>query len=105
MKIMHIREVEQQLVTARNPRGISNRGGATICYENQDGLGLKVSLARCHPTDNFNKRLGRAKAMGKFQGGRTHEIACFDVESLKECIHRWYLENYRRDLRLLRINR
>jgi len=41
------------------------RGGVTIAY-NVDGHVAIYAVARCSPKDNYNKRVGRAIATGRY---------------------------------------
>jgi hypothetical protein len=53
------------------------RGGLTIAY-NVDGHVAVYSVARCSPKDNFNKRVGRAIATGRYD----KSIATGEVRSV-----------------------
>lgn len=96
MQFMHIRNFNAA-VTDRNPRGLSNFGGATIAYEITD-IGCFVAVARCHPNDNFCRAKGRAIAGGKIRSEKhTHQIVCYEVETVRDCITRWFHETFREE--------
>lgn len=64
-KYIHLRAHN---VASANPNDIEATGGVTIAYitipaENK----VFWSVARCHPKDNFNKALGRIKALGRLK--------------------------------------
>lgn len=41
------------------------RGGSTICELLFDGQIVATGVARCHPRDNYNKKIGRAISFGR----------------------------------------
>jgi hypothetical protein len=96
VKFLHIRNFDKGQISATNPKGISNFGGATIAFEATD-LGLFAAVSRCHPNDNFEKALGRTRAAGMFKSARhLHQIHCHgEVETQKDCITRWYQETFK----------
>lgn len=51
---------------------ISPLGGGTVAYEvNQDtGMVIRSASSFCHPRDNFNRQIGRAKAAGRMNSKR-----------------------------------
>jgi hypothetical protein len=57
MKYIHYR-----LISNGQPK---SRGGVTIAYD-VDGDHVYYAVARCSPKDNYNKRIGRAIATGRF---------------------------------------
>jgi hypothetical protein len=93
-RILHIRNIDPQLINALNPKGISNFGGATVAFEATDG-GVVVAVSRCHSGDNFRKAYGRKTATHRFNNGVTETIICHHVETIRGCISRWYDETYR----------
>lgn len=44
---------------------IACRGGITVAYEQIEDSTFKYAVAICHEHDNYNKRIGRAKAAGR----------------------------------------
>lgn len=44
---------------------IDNMGGATIAYQEISPNIFKLAISRCHPKDNFDKKLGRIKSSGR----------------------------------------
>lgn len=77
---------------------IACKGGMTIAYV-IDGTDIFYATATCHENDNFNKRIGRAKAAGRLQSanwrmhfrGSPHEFVeyidetqgVFEIETAK----------------------
>lgn len=59
-KIAHIR-------LRKTDNTINSNGGVTVAYEKLATDTYKYALAFCHPHDNFNKKLGRAKAIGRMK--------------------------------------
>jgi hypothetical protein len=72
VKFIHIRNRQP---SKKDPmqQEISCRGGVTIAYtvmeaaEAPDGFHITYSSSHCHQRDNYDRRIGRAKA-----GGRLH---------------------------------
>lgn len=63
IKIAHIR-------LRKIDNTINSNGGVTVAYERlSDGI-YKYALAFCHPHDNFSKKLGRMKAIGRLNSKR-----------------------------------
>ena len=63
IKIAHIR-------LRRTDNAINSNGGVTVAYEKLSDNIYKFALASCHPHDNFSKKLGRAKALGRLKSKR-----------------------------------
>ena len=58
VKLKHIRNVQNGQ--------ISNMGGITVAAIVDDNLVVsKFATAKCHTKDNFNKAIGRTKAVGR----------------------------------------
>jgi hypothetical protein len=67
-KYLHYRAVDESAKSKTNPHGILSRTGATVAYAQPDDKSpIVYSMAYCHPFDNFNKSLGRAKAGGRLK--------------------------------------
>lgn len=61
IKIAHIR-------LKKPDETINSNGGVTVAFEKIHESGIyKYAMAFCHPHDNFNKKLGRAKAIGRMK--------------------------------------
>lgn len=41
------------------------KGGVTVAIEGDEDKGYAFAVAQCHSKDNYNKRVGRAKAAGR----------------------------------------
>lgn len=80
-KFMHFRNIEE----TGNGSIVDSRGGATVAYvQGEDGISFAV--AYCHPNDNYNKRLGRAKAAGRLLSERYSRQFKGDLFSFAEVI-------------------
>jgi len=44
---------------------ISNRGGITIAYREPTATTIEYAVARCNPSDNFSRKMGRIIATGR----------------------------------------
>lgn len=62
-KIAHIR-------LKKTDDTINSNGGVTVAYEKLANETYKYALAFCHPHDNFSKKLGRMKAIGRLNSKR-----------------------------------
>lgn len=66
-KFSHLRRL--QVLAGDSAPTISPRGGATVAFvEDRDVDGNVITVAAvafCHDNDNYNRRLGRAKAAGQ----------------------------------------
>jgi YD repeat-containing protein len=80
------------------------RGGITIAYTwDAANRVVRLAVARCAPTDNFNRRVARDIALGRLQSkrpNRNHEIDLNGVpdltsESVEDIVWGW-LENQER---------
>jgi hypothetical protein len=50
------------------------KGGMTIAYAvNQDNKVLGYAGAKCHSNDNYNKKIGRAKATGRMKSATYYQ--------------------------------
>jgi hypothetical protein len=49
---------------------VSNLGGVTMAYTQIGDCKFKVAYSWCSPNDNFNKKVGRIKAMGRLNSDR-----------------------------------
>lgn len=64
------------------------RGGITIAYI-IDGNSIYAAEALCHPNDNFNKHIGRAKAAGRLKSDKYRFVyPLLDGETVKEAKQR-----------------
>ena len=56
-------------IVNKNPdcrSSVTSRGGATVCFHPEPEYDrTTVGIAICSPLDNFNKSIGRAKALGR----------------------------------------
>jgi len=69
---------------------ISNFGGATLGFDHIDG-NLFVSLARCCPVDNFNKKIGRTIAENRFNRGDIFKVECNgNIMLVSDCLISWF---------------
>jgi hypothetical protein len=53
---------------------IQSRGGITVAFRLAEG-GVEYAHARCNISDNFVKSAGRAKAIGRLDGGHRQFLA------------------------------
>jgi hypothetical protein len=75
VRFLHYRAYDEQLRTKTNPLGVDSRTGATIAYtEPAEGKPIAWAAAFCHPRDNYNKRIGRIKAMGRLKSAEYIEL-------------------------------
>ena len=74
---------------------ISSRGGATVAIMQADNNKVLVSIARCNPSDVFNKKVGRTIAAGRLQAylngreklaDKIQEIVITDPLQMKETV-------------------
>lgn len=64
-KFKHERPLRFRTVSGRAVIEVSATGGATVC-EIYDGETLvSRGVSRCHPNDNYDKKLGRTVSMGR----------------------------------------
>lgn len=59
---------------------VHGKGGITVAFKQTEG-GVSYSIARCNVADNFCKKTGRIKAIGRLEGGISRYLA-IDTESL-----------------------
>lgn len=76
---------EGQLVAAvpRSELVPSNKGGATVAYEEIDG-NLHFAVAVCSDRDNFCRRIGRAVASGRLKLGVSFSVPNPGLASLRD---------------------
>ena len=63
VKFHHIRNKENM-----------GKGGMTVAYEQQTDGTIAYALAQCHPNDNYNKSLGRAKSAGRLMSEKYRHV-------------------------------
>lgn len=78
MKFAHIRPPKVNGVTP-------SKGGITIAFNYEGNSCYSYACAYCHPNDNYNKRLGRAKAGGRLNSQK-HVKYLDNIDSPKELI-------------------
>lgn len=92
VEFMHYRKFDNDLY---NGVSVSSRGGATIAILPGDNGLAMIAVARCNPTDVFNKKVGRAIAGGRLQAfvngrasleGHVQTIEIVDMLKLKESV-------------------
>jgi len=66
-KFMHIRHMQEGVV--------SGKGGCTVAYSEITKGNFVYAIAHCHPHDNYNKALGRAKAAGRLKSKKDYLVA------------------------------
>ena len=54
--------------------GPASRGGYTVAYCESSGGMIEYSIANCSPRDNFNKKIGRDIATGRFQASKRSSV-------------------------------
>ena len=77
MKFLHL----------RNYDGVGNtepKGGTTVAYVDHGHGIYSFAVAKCGPHDTYNKKLGRAKAGGKYQSVKHRYVieGIVDVDAL-----------------------
>jgi len=68
-KFLHIRNRDNE------GKIISNGGRTVAYYVDEEGFVWAYAVAKCHPSDNFDKQVGRDKASGRLYSER-HTQAC-----------------------------
>lgn len=64
-------KIEFAHVRMRNPDGnVTNHRGSTFAFKEVGDGQIVYAAAHCGPNDNFNKKLGRAKAAGRLNSDR-----------------------------------
>ncbi|HEY9815114.1 MAG TPA: hypothetical protein V6D20_04810 [Candidatus Obscuribacterales bacterium] len=57
---------------------VAPNGGATVAIELLDKFHVRYAVAKCHPKDNFIKRVGRDKASGRLKSEKfSHSLELF----------------------------
>jgi hypothetical protein len=80
-KFIHIRFHFDELKHAKNPEGISNRGGATLAYRrSRDRTSFSYAFCLGCLDDNFSRYNGRSIAQGRLESGDGWEIST-DIHS------------------------
>jgi hypothetical protein len=75
VRFLHYRAYDENLRSKTNPLGVDSRTGATIAYtEPSEGKPIAYAASFCHPRDNYNKHLGRTKAMGRLKSNEYLEL-------------------------------
>jgi hypothetical protein len=61
---------------------VGNMGGATIAYQEIAPDVFKIAVAKCHPKDNFCKKIGRVKSTGRLNSTNLSYVVNTDWASL-----------------------
>jgi len=64
-RFFHLRNIDWD-----NNGNLDSRGGRTFAFREVEMNSIIYAVARCNPKDNYNKRLGRAKAEGRLDSPR-----------------------------------
>lgn len=73
----HIRDINED-------GKINNMGGVTIAYQEVAPDVFKIATARCHPKDNFCKKVGRVKSTGRLNSTNLSYVVNITWASLHE---------------------
>jgi len=64
-----------------------NKGGFTVAFrEISNGDGVEYAYSFCHPSDNFNKTLGRIKAEGRLNS-KGVGVAYMTFDEFRESVY------------------
>lgn len=93
-----VKENEVKFIHIRNitvADEVAGKGGTTVAYVDCGGGVYRFAIAKCHNSDNYNKKVGRAKAGGKLASPK-HSYMIDKIASIGDLID--YVVSYRRGL-------